>query len=282
MAATNQTHAGSWAAAARRGAVAAALAVVWLAPAHAGLFDDEEARKAILDLRQRVDQTNDQSRSRDADLATQMTALTTALTTSLTEQLTQLRRSLLDLNNELELLRGENAKLRGNNEQVSRDLAELQRAQKDIKQGIDERIRQMEPKKVAVDGVEFQVEPEEKRLYDAAMAQIRASDFVAASSSLAAFQQRYPSSGYNESVLYWLGNSQYARRDCKLAMTSFGRLIAIAPTHLRAPEAMLSIANCQSELKDAKSAKKTLEDLVKSYPSSEAAVAAKERLVAMK
>ncbi len=158
----------------------------------------------------------------------------------------------------------------------------MQRAQKDIKQGIDDRIRQIEPQKVTVDGVEFKVDPDEKRVYDAAMAQIRASDFNAASTSLTAFQQRYPSSGYNESVLYWARQCEYARRDCKAAMTSFSRLIAIAPTHLRAPEAMLSIANCQSELKDAKAAKKTLEDLVKAYPSSEAAVAAKERLVAMK
>lgn len=263
-----------WAAAARRTAAAAVLAGVWLAPAHAGLFDDEEARKAILDLRQRVDQTNEQSRSRDAELAAQITTLT--------DQIAQLRRSLLDLNNALELLRSENANLRGQNEQVSRDLADLQRAQKDIKQGIDERIRQMEPQKVTVDGVEFKVDPEEKRQYEAAMAQIRASDFNAAAVSLSVFQQRYPASGYTESVLYWLGNAQYARRDCKAAMGSFSRLVAAAPTHLRAPEAMLSIANCQSELKDAKAARKTLEDLVKTYPGSEAAVAAKERLVAMK
>ncbi len=45
---------------------------------------------------------------------------------------------------------------------------------------------------------------------------------------------------------------------------------------------MLSIANCHGELKDAKAAKKTLEDLVRTYPKSEAAVAARERLVAMK
>ena len=278
MAVTKAAALRSWVLAARRASVAAVLAGVWLAPAHAGLFDDDEARKAILELRQRVDQTNEQSRSRDAELASTLTTQLTAVT----EQISQLRRSLLDLNNQLEVLRGENAKLRGHNEQVSRDLAELQRSQKDIKQGIDERFRQMEPQKVAVDGVEIKVDPEEKRLYDAAMAQIRASDFNAAATSLTAFQQRYPASAFNESVLYWLGNAHYARRDCKSAMTTFNRLIAGSPTHLRAPEAMLSIANCQSELKDIKAARKTLEDLVKAYPSSEAAVAAKERLVAMK
>jgi TolA-binding protein len=45
---------------------------------------------------------------------------------------------------------------------------------------------------------------------------------------------------------------------------------------------MLAISNCQIELKDMKTAKKTLEDLVKAYPDSEAAQAAKERLTRIK
>ncbi len=261
----------------------AAACLLSLAPlAQAGLFDDDEARKAILDLRQRLDQSREESRARDAERASQTTAQINALQASMAEQLNQLRRSLLDLNGQLELLRGDNAKLRGQTEQLTRDLAEAQRAQKDIKQGVEERIRQIEPQKVTVDGREFSVEPEEKRAYDAAMAQIRASDFNAAAGSLAQFQARYPASGYAQSVLYWLGNAQYARRDCKAAMASFRSLVATAPDHLRAPEALLSVANCQSELKDAKGARRTLDDLIKTYPSSEAAVAARERLAALK
>ena len=45
---------------------------------------------------------------------------------------------------------------------------------------------------------------------------------------------------------------------------------------------MLSVANCQVELKDLKSARKTFDDLVKAYPQSEAAAAAKERLSKLK
>ena len=51
---------------------------------------------------------------------------------------------------------------------------------------------------------------------------------------------------------------------------------------MRAPEAVLSIANCQIELKDTRAARKTLEDLIKAYPQSEAAVAGKERLARLK
>lgn len=256
----------------------ALLALPWAMPAQAGLFDDDEARKAILDLRTRLDQANEQSRARDSELAAQLAGQQAALM----EQINQLRRSLLDLNTQIELMRSDNAKLRGQFEQTTRELAELQRAQKDIRQGVEERIRQIEPQKITVDGREFSVDPEEKRQYDAAMAQIRASDFNAAAQSLLAFQRRYPASGYNESVLYWLGNAQYAKRECKEAMATFRSLVSTAPDHQRAPEALLSIANCQSELKDPRSARRTLEDLVKAYPTSEAAGAARERLVALK
>ena len=42
---------------------------------------------------------------------------------------------------------------------------------------------------------------------------------------------------------------------------------------------LLSLANCQIELKDNKAARRSLEDLVKAYPGTEAAQAGKERLV---
>ncbi len=46
----------------------------------------------------------------------------------------------------------------------------------------------------------------------------------------------------------------------------------------RHPRRVLSIANCQIELKDTKAARRTLEDLTKAYPQSEAAQAGRERL----
>ena len=61
---------------------------------------------------------------------------------------------------------------------------------------------------------------------------------------------------------------------------SFDR--STAPDSPRAPEAMLAIANCQAELKDTKAAKKTIDDLLKAYPKSEAAQAGRERLAALR
>ena len=230
--------------------------------AHAGLFDDDEARKAILDLRARVTQNE----TKQNDIATQNAQLL----------------DLVEMNNQLELLRADLAKQRGQNEQLARDVADLQRRQKDIAQGVDDRIKKLEPQKVSVDGKEFLADPEEKRLYEDAIAPLRNGDFAVTANALSGFLRRYPTSGYVDSARFWLGNAQYGKREYKEAIASFRAFITGAPEHPRAPEALLAIANCQIEMKDNKSAKRTLDDVLRTYPKSEAAQAAKERLASLK
>jgi TolA-binding protein len=82
--------------------------------------------------------------------------------------------------------------------------------------------------------------------------------------------------------LFWLGNSQYANRDYNNAIKNFNILLSKAPNHMRAADSMLSVANCQLDLKDLKAARKTLSDVVKNYPHTEAASAASERLAKLK
>ena len=248
----------------------AAMLAASLSSAHAAIFEDGEARRAILEMRQRVDGLQ-LSQQRSAEEVRK-----------LGEENAQLRRSLLDLQTQIETLRAEQAKLNGQNEQLLRDVGELQRRQKDIAQGVDERLRQFEPIKVTVDGREFQADPAEKRDFEAALAVFRSGKFPDASAAFAAFVRQYPRSGYVPSARFWLGNAQYATREYKDAIGNFKQMLAEAPTHARAPEAALSIANCQLELKDTRTARKTLEDLLRAYPQSEAAVAAKERLSRLK
>ena len=243
--------------------LALTLSCAFVSTGHAALFEDDEARRAILELRQRVDvlqQVNQRSGDDNS----------------------QVRRSLLDLQTQIETLRMEHAKLRGQNEQLLRDVADLQRRQKDIAQGVDERLRQFEPVKVTVDGLEFQADADEKRDFEAALAVFRAGKFADAKTAFAGFVRQYPRSGYLPSARFWLGTAQYAAREYKEAIGNFKMLLSEAPGHARAPEAALSIANCQIELKETRTARKTLEDLLRDYPQSEAAVAAKERLSRLK
>ena len=163
----------------------------------------------------------------------------------------QLRRSLLDLNNQLEAMRGEMAKLRGSNEQLLRDVAELQRKQKDLGQAVDDRMRKLEPQKVVARRPRVHRRPRRK-------APVRRGHRAAArgrlrqgrAGAVAASSARYPASGYGASARFWQGNAQYGKRDYKEAIAAFRALPGHGARTANAPEALLAIANCQVELKD--------------------------------
>ena len=256
------THSGMTISLGLRGAVAILL-VGLMGTAQAALFEDEEVRRAILDLRQRVEQSN-------------------AAIKSLSEENTQLRRALLDFQGQIDGLKAEQSQMRGAQERLARDVSEAQMSQKDMVNGVNERLRRFEPVKVSVDGAEFMAEPVEKRDYEAAMDIFRKGDFAAAQVSLNQFVQRYRQSGYTPSALFWLGNAQYANKDHKESMANFQQMLKVAPAHARAPEAMLAISNVQIELKDLKGARKTMDELVKAYPASEAAATARDRLARLR
>ncbi len=231
---------------------------------HAALFEDDEARRAILDLRQRVEAVRVQSESTNQKL---------------TADNEQLRRSLLDLQQQIEGLRGDLARMTGQNEQLTRTLSDLQQQQKSL----GDRAGQGDANggdgdKVSVDGREFNAAPEEKAAFDAALGVFRSGQFAQAQTAFSDFVKRYPKSGYNPSALFWLGNAQYATRNYTEAIANFRAMLSLAPAHPKAAEAVLSIANCQIELKDNRAARRTLEDLTKAYPQSEAAQAGRERL----
>lgn len=254
----------------RRPCLLAAAALLVAGTAQAGMFDDEEARKAILDLRSRL-LANDSKFTDVADA-----------NAKLADQIERLRKSILDLNNQLEAARADSAKLRGTQEQFVKDLAEAQRKQNDAMQVLDGRLKKLEPQQVSLDGKDFFAEPDEKRSHDQAMAALRGGDFDKASNALQAFISRFPGSGYIESARFWLGNALYGKKEYKDAIAAFRALVVASPDHPRAPEALLALANCQLEMKDSRGARKTLDDLVKSYPKSEAAAAGKERMATIK
>jgi tol-pal system protein YbgF len=242
-------------------------ALAFAPAAQAGLFDDDEAREAILDLRKRIDQNRIAQEQKLAEEAKRSA-----------DENAQLRRGVLELNNQIESLKAEMARMRGNDEQLARDVADMQRRQKDLAQGLDQRLQQFEPVKVQADGREFLADPAEKREFEAALATFRKGDFGLAQSQFGDFTRKWPSSGYGGSALFWLGNAQYALRSYNEAINSFRTLTTRYPEHARAPEAMLGLANCQIELKDNRSARASLDALLRTHPQSEAASAGKERL----
>ena len=121
--------------------------------ANAGIFEDEEARKAILDLRQKVESFRKESDQKLVDQAKQHS-----------DEISQLRRSLLELQNQLEASNAEMAKLRGQYEQLRREFSDLQRQHLDAAKSLDERLRKVEPTKVSMDGLEFWQKRQKRRV----------------------------------------------------------------------------------------------------------------------
>ncbi len=225
-------------------------------PAHAQLFGgDNEARRAILDLRTKVD-TLQSSKAESS--------------------------ALLNLQNQNEELRQEVMRLNGKIEVMQNELANAQQRQKDFYVDLDNRMRKLEPQQVQVDGQDAMVQQSEQRTYDEALAQFRNGDYKGAGAAFSAFIQRYPQSAYAPSAQYWIGNALYAQRDYRNAISAQQALIKKYPDNPKAADAMLNIASSYNELKDKPAAKKTLETLVAKYPNTPSAQTARERLANFK
>lgn len=261
---------------------------------HAGLFEDDDARRAILELRKQVEAMTQQLVSTEQLTRKHAERWTTLETTATTEreQSQQLRRSLVDLQSQLDASKSEVAALRGSLELLQRDAAEARRSQKmaeDIAQNVvpkisnfEQRLAKLEPVVTQVNGRDVWVSQDEKREFDTALGSFQAGDFVNSQKQFSEFLASRPRSVYATTALLWLANAQYALRDFNLAIQSYRNFVSREPNHLRAPDALLGIANCQLELKDLRGMKKSLEDLVRLYPQSDAAIASTGRLKALK
>ena len=215
-------------------------------PAHAGLFSDDEARKAILEVRQRL----------DASIEAQQ-----------------------DQRNQIELLRQEVAKLRGQNETLLNDLTELKRAQTDGYVSIDERVRKFEPQTVTVAGIQGIVQPDEQQRYDAALKLFNDGTYPAAQSAMASLSGRYPKTVYMPFIQFYQGTAAYANRDYKTATALLQNVLKKYPDFERTSDTQLNLANTLIENGQKPVAQKLLNDLLIKVPNTDNAKVAQDLLL---
>jgi tol-pal system protein YbgF len=242
------------------------LGLAAVAPAHA-IFGDDEARKAIIELRGRVAE-NDKRAQEALD--------------ALAKKLETAQRSQLELVNQNDLLRQEIARLRGQVDTLTNEVANLQKRNKDLYTDLDARLKNLEPKPVSVDGKSLNIARDEQAAYDAALVLFRAGQFQDAIRSLQSFLVRYPASAYVPSAHYWIGNAYYALKDYRNAIASQQVVVDRFADTPRAPEALLNIAASQQELNQRSNARATLQRIIKEHPDSESAKVARERLAALR
>ena len=272
---------------------------------HAGLFDDKEARKKILELEAT---TTTQHQATQADLA----ALKT--TQQVIEQrLTEMEainkgQGLLDMQNQIEGLKQEVAKLKGELELASHNVNLTQQRQKDLYGDADTRLRKLEQGQpganasanpvAAVEGPAASVatattaapvasapEPaknsQEYQLLELAHGLAKEAKYKDAFNAYDRFLKDYHNSAYVPDAMYGLGYAQFALKNYKSAMATQQKLLDAYPDHPRAADALFNMANSQFQLGMVPAAKKTLRDLLAKYPDSEVIPAAQKRLKAL-
>jgi tol-pal system protein YbgF len=240
--------------------------------AHAGLFDDEEARLRINEMRNEFN--------------------------GRVSKLESGARAQLELADQIELLKTEIARLRGENEVLSNDLANAIKRQKDFYVDLDNRLRKLEPHAdaaaaapqpataapaaapaAAVAPPVTAADPAaESRDYEAALTQLRGGKYKEAATGFIGFIRRHPGSSFQPSAHFWAASSLYQLKDNAAAAEYYAKVANQWPDDNRAPDAQLGLASAQQAQGDAKAATRSLERLVAKYPSSSAAQIARQRL----
>lgn len=241
---------------------AAGILLVLALPVQAQLFADDDARKAILQIREQIKALE----QRNAELTTRLDRLESA------------QRNQLGLVNQLDALRQENAQLRGRIESLANEVATLQKRNRDLYADLDERMKKVEPQSMTVDGRTAAVDRTELAAYEGPLALFRAGDFKGSLPGFQQFVARYPASVYAPAAQYWIGSAHYALKDYKSAIAAHRALVERYAESPRVPDALLSIAESQVQLGDRKSANATLARIIKDHPDTEAAKIARERL----
>ncbi len=269
------------------------------ASAHAGMFDDDEARKQIAAERKRIDDVKAQQQAVDARLNKVEEAFKS--------------QALLDLFTQIEALKLEMNKLRGQIEVLNNNVENTAKRQRDMYLDLDTRVRRFEqqggpaaapeapatpPPGATAPGAPAGAAPAaaagtaavavanvdtgaETRAYEAAQGQRRMGNYQGAIVAFQNFIKQYPKSNLAPRAQYWIGDSYFNLRDFKLAIGSQQTLLKAYPDSPTAPDAMLNIASSQIEMGESVAGRKTLEELVARFPVSEAAEKAKRRIAGL-
>jgi tol-pal system protein YbgF len=210
------------------------------------LFADDDARKAILDLRKILATTQ------------------------------------LELQGQIDKLKIDNAVLRGKVEELEKQGQDIGTSQKTYYQDLDTRLGNFEPRTATIEGVNGIVQPGEKKAYDDALKTFQTGNLKKADSDFSVFAKKYSTSPYVPLALFWSGNSKYASKDYAGAIAQMQGLIKRYPNHPRIPSAMLTLGNAQLESGNKVAAKKTFSEIISKYPDTESAKDAQQLIAATK
>lgn len=261
---------------------------------HAALFDDKEARKKILEVETTMNSQNQATQTELANLKKNQQSLEQRV--QAIEAITK-GGGLMDMQNQLETLKQEVARLKGELEVANHSVEATQQRQKDLYGDTDTRLRKLEGGTTpatgqvpAVDAATAVVpaaaaaparNTQEYQLLELANGLSKESKYKDAFNAYDKFLKDYPNSALVPDAKYGLGYSQYALKNYKSAIATQQKVIDLHPDSPKVPDAMMNMANSQIQLGQVTAAKKTLRDLIAKFPNSEVIPAAQKRLKAL-
>ncbi|MDD2833084.1 MAG: YbgF trimerization domain-containing protein [Methylotenera sp.] len=260
-----------------------ALAQLTSSITHAALFDDAEARKKILEVEKNMLTQNQDNQTAIDALKKQQQSLDQRLSTLETIS----KNGLADMQSQLESLRQEVARLKGELEVANHNLNLTQQRQKDLYTDLDERLRKIETQSVVAPVAEVsspadvQKNTQEYQLLELANGLSKESKHKDAFNAYDKFLKDYPTSPLASEAMYGLGYSQFALKNYKSSIATQQKLLDQHVDSAKAPDAMLNMANSQIQLGLVPGAKKTLRELIAKFPNSDVIPTAQKRLKAL-
>lgn len=254
---------------------------------HAALFDDTEARKKILQVEATANSQNQATQASLADLKKSVQALEQRVTAI--EAITK-GQVLSDMQNQLDALRQEVARLKGELEVANHNVDATLQRQKDLYTDTDTRLRKLEtvPAPAANDQVAANAaaaapdkSSQEFQTLELANGLSKEGKHKDAFAAYDKFLKDYPNSTYAGDAIYGLGYSQFMLKNYKSSIATQQKLLDTHPESSKAADAMFNMANSQIQLGQVANAKKTLKDLIAKFPNSEITPTAQKRLKAL-
>ncbi len=118
-------------------------------------------------------------------------------------------------------------------------------------------------------------------LYRASLDGLTAGTHADAAASFREFLRRYPTHEYADNAQYWLGECYYDLKDYATAVREFRRVVEKHATGNKVPDALLKMGFSYLSLGENGAGRRSLQELVRTYPSHPSARLANERLAAL-
>ena len=138
--------------------------------------------------------------------------------------------------------------------------------------------QQTKEKTLIVENTSTNIGVKPEALYNSALEDINQRNYVIAESRLLTFLIQFPEHELAANAQYLLGKISFDQQKYELAINEFDKLLKQYSKSPQIPSALLMIGLAQIEIGNSKSATSTLKKLINSYPKSEEAKEAREKL----